>query len=274
MDVVKIPKKLKTIFQEIRDGNIELGNENLKNYKDFEPQKNIVFAQMNYFESNYEQAMLNDENSLLFNEQWYPGNILTEHFFAYTNTAIKINQIERAEKFYNFFLETKEMETLPAHQINQYRYLVEQHILKLNGEKNLKLYPEKLSLITEGKKISEIELIQQKHRKDLNNKNIEKIEYLLNFMITDCNSKLVFEYYEKYCEEIKSENIHFDIARLYCLANDENLARKATLKFVENWFPIDFLQIVPMKFFEYEEMNLILTDQFKVQILNSRKAIT
>ena len=85
-----------------------------------------------------------DEKSLLFNEQWYAGNILTEHFFTYTNTAIKINQTERAEKFYNFFLETKEIENLPSHQINQYRYLIEQHIQKLNGVKNLKINPKNL----------------------------------------------------------------------------------------------------------------------------------
>jgi hypothetical protein len=120
MDIVKIPKKLRDIFDKLRSGQIELGLAQLAEVKDFEPQKNIVLAEINYFGSHNELAMTNDEKALPFDEQWYAGNILSEHFFAYTNTAIVSHNIQRAENFYKTYLAGKEKSNLADHRLNTY----------------------------------------------------------------------------------------------------------------------------------------------------------
>ena len=272
MNIVKIPKKLKDIFQEIRSGNIENSIEKLIEFSNFDVQKNIVFAQLSYYQNHYQEAMNFDEKSLLFNEQWYAGNILTEHFVAYTYAAQKINETERAKKFYFFYKEIKENLSLPSHQINQYNYLVEQHISKLNGNKNLSIDPIQLNLIVNGDSFSEIEKIQKKNRPDLNNKHLEKIEYLLYFMIINCNSEEVFKYYENYSDEIRNENIHLDISRLYSLAKRKEEAENALLRYATNWFPVESLQIAPMTIFEHNELDFILTEEFKNKILKTPKS--
>ena len=137
MEIVKIPKKLRDILNTLRSGQIEIGLEQLEKVKDFEPQKTIVKAEINYFKDNHEIAMENDENGLPFDEQWYAGNILFEHFFAYSNTAIISDNVSRAETFYNTFLTQKELLNLPEHRINVYKHQVKNHLAKLNGEKDL-----------------------------------------------------------------------------------------------------------------------------------------
>lgn len=69
MNIVKIPKKLRNIFDTLRSGQIEVGLEQLEKIKNFEPQKAIVKAEINYFSDSYEIAMENDEYGLLFDEQ-------------------------------------------------------------------------------------------------------------------------------------------------------------------------------------------------------------
>ncbi|WP_370900057.1 hypothetical protein [Chryseobacterium gossypii] len=138
--IVKIPKKLRDIFSLIRNGEIEIGIDKLNALEDFTAQKGVALAEVYYYQSNYNLAMTFDENSLLYNNAWYAGNILDEHFFAYTYAAIQSNQIERAIKFYNFFFEVKEQLNLPEYLINEYRYKVEQHILKLKGFNELKIF--------------------------------------------------------------------------------------------------------------------------------------
>lgn len=113
MEIVKIPKKIRDILDLFRNGQIENGIELLEKVKEFEPQKAIVFAEINYFSSEYENAMKNDELALPNDEQWYAGNIFFEHLFAYSNAAIESNNVLRAEEFYKKYLKEKEKLNLP-----------------------------------------------------------------------------------------------------------------------------------------------------------------
>lgn len=136
----------------------------------------VALAEVYYYQSNYNLAMTFDENSLLYNNTWYAGNILDEHFFAYTYAAIQSNQIERAIKFYNFFFEVKEQLNLPEHLINEYRYKVEQHILKLKGFNELKMYIAPLRMVEKGYDKKYFEELLKKYRPKLDFESVEGAE--------------------------------------------------------------------------------------------------
>lgn len=271
MDTVKIPKKLRDILDALRSGQIEIGLEQLEKIKDFEPQKAIVKAEINYFSNDYELAMMNDENGLLFDQQWYAGNILFEHFFAYSNTAIISDNISRAETFYKNFLTEKEKLNLPEHRINVYRHQVKNHLAKLNGEKDLIINKKQLQIVKDGKSTDEFKAQLKEYRPKLTFESVEGAEYLLNFMLEKGNIDESLAYYEKFADKIVNDNTHINAARLFHLIGKTDKAKKSLMTFVNNWFPVEHIQITPMILFSYEDLYPLLTKEFKQEILNMPK---
>lgn len=268
MEIVKIPKKLRDIFDILRNGEIDLGLELLEKIKGFEAQKAIVYAEINYFKSNYDEALHFDETALPFDEQWYAGNILIEHLFAYSNNAILSNNILRAEKFLKKFLAEKENLGLADHKIKFYRHQVENHLKKLHGEKNLIIDPAPLKLITKGQRKDDFISQLKEYKPKLKYDSIEGAEYLLYFMFEKGNTLEVLDYYNQYASQIKNENHHINAARLYLKSNDAKNAELAILEYCSKaWFPVEYIQIAPMKLFSFEDLLPILTKEFKEKIL-------
>lgn len=272
MDVVKIPKKLRDIFDTLRSGQIDIGLEQLEKIKGFEPQKAIVNAEINFFCNNYEIAMTNDENGLSYDEQWYAGNILSEHFFAYSNTAIICDSISRAETFYKNFLAEKEKLDLPEHRINVYRHQVKNHLAKLNGEKDLIIDERQLEIVKDGKSTAEFITQLKEFRPKLTFDSEKGAEYLLHFMLEKGNTDESLAYYEKFADKIVNDNIHITAARLFYLTGQTDKAKKSLMTFVNNWYPVEHIQITPMILFSYEDLYPLLTKEFKQEILRIPKA--
>lgn len=272
MEIVKIPKKLRDILDTLRSGQIEIGLEQLEKIKDFEPQKAIVKAEINYFNSYHENAMENDENGLPFDEQWYAGNVLFEHFFAYSNTAIISDNISRAQTFYKNFLTEKEKLNLPEHRINVYRHQVKNHLAKLNGDKDLIINEKQLQIIKDGKSTDEFKEQLKEYRPKLKFDSVDGAEYLLNFMLEKGNTDESLAYYEKFADKIVNDNTHINASRLFHLKGQTDKAKKSLMTFVNNWYPVEHIQITPMILFSYEDLYPLLTKEFKQEILNTPKA--
>ncbi len=273
MEIVKIPKKIRDILDIFRSGQIEYGIELFDKIKGFEPQKALVLAEINYFSSEFESAMKNDEIALPNNQQWYAGNILYEHFFAYSNTAIESNNVLRAETFYKKFLLEKEKLDLPKHIIDAYKHQVSQHLEKLKGVKNLTIDPEPLQVIKNGESQSTFIEQLKKYRPKLTYESIEGAEYLLNFMFEEANTEESLSYYEKYADSLKNENTHINASRLFLATNQIEKAKKTILDYcIKCWYPVEYIQITPMRLFEFEELKPILTKEFKKEILYKSKA--
>ena len=273
MDIVKIPKKLRDILDTLRSGQIELGLGHLAEIKNFEPQKNIILAEINYFSSNDELAMANDEKALPFDEQWYAGNILSEHFFAYTNAAIVSNNVQRAEKFYKTYLAGKEKSDLADHRLSTYKHQVSQHLAKLKGKKNLKISIEPLQVIQDGKSGADFMAQLKKYKPKLVYDSPAGAGYLLGFMFEEGNTDESLSYYEKYAEVLTNEDHHIQASRLFLLTGETEKAKKAILNYVKNWYPIEHIQITPMRLWEFDELYPILTKEFKEEILRMPKAV-
>lgn len=271
MSIVKIPKKLRDILDTLRSGQIEIGLEQLEQIKGFEPQKAIVHAEINYFNSNYEIAMTNDESGLPFNEQWYAGNVLSEHFAAYTNTALIAGSISRAETFYSNFLIEKEKLNLPEHQIRTYRFQIERHLAKLKGENDLSISRKPLKIINDGKSTDEFIAQLKQYRPKLTFDSEKGAEYLLHFMLESGNTDESLAYYEKFAAKIFLDDIHINAARLFYLTEQIDKAKQALLTFAKNWYPVEHIQITPMVLFDYDDLLPLLTKEFKQEILSLPK---
>lgn len=271
MSIVKILKKLRDILDTLRSGQIEIGLQQLAHIKGFEPQTAIVYAEINYFNSNYENAMINDENALPFDEQWYAGNILCEHFFAYSHAAIRGDQISRAATFYNNFLKEKEKLNLPEHRIHFYRHQINNHLAKLNGEKDLIIDNKPLQLVKEGKSVDEFRAQLKQYRPKLTFESEQGAEYLLQFMLETGNTDESLAYYETFADKIVSETIHIQAARLFHVTGQIDQAQQALMRFVKNWYPVEYIQITPMVLFSYEDLYPLLTTAWKQEILHTPK---
>ncbi|MBB5623542.1 hypothetical protein HDE69_004628 [Pedobacter cryoconitis] len=272
MDIVKIPKQLRDILDTLRSGQIESGLAQLAEIKEFEPQKAIVLAEFNYFSSNYELAMVNDEKALLFDEQWYAGNILSEHFFAYTSAAIISNHQKRAENFYKTYLAEKKQSDLEDYRFNTYKHQVSQHLAKLKGKKNLTIDPAPLKVIKNGKEMTGFIAQLKKYKPKLTHDSVKGAEYLLGFMFEEGNTDESLAYYEKYAEELTNGDNHLHAARLFLLTGELEKAKTAIRNYVKIWYPVEYIQITPMRLWEFEDLYPILTKEFKEEILRIPKA--
>lgn len=102
--------------------------------------------------------------------------------------------------------------------------------------------------------------------------SVKGAEYLLNFMLEKGNTEESLAYYEKFANKIVNENTHINAARLFHLTGQTDKAKKSVLTFVNNWYPVEHIQITPMTLFSYEDLYPLLTKEFKQEVLQTPKA--
>lgn len=274
MSIVKIPKKVQGILAAIRNGQVAKGLEQLDSIKGLAPQKALVRAEINYFRGKYEEALDCDEQALLFDEQWYAGNILTEHLFAYSNAAIISNNTNRASRFLTDYLIEKEKLSLPDHRLNFYRHQVAQHLKRLAGEQNLPIEPRPLSLLTVGEPLEIFATQLREYRPKLAVDSAAGADYLLHFMFQTGATAEALNYYHTYASEIRTESHHLNAARLYAKLNDLTSAQQALLTYAAiAWFPVEHIQVAPMRLWEFNELSSILTQDLREKILALPKSV-
>lgn len=92
-------------------------------------------------------------------------------------------------------------------------------------------------------------------------------------MFEEGNTEECLNYYEKYSENLSNENTHINASRLFLATNQTEKAKKAILNYSVNcWYPVEHIQITPMRLFEFEDLYPILTKEFKKEILLNPKA--
>lgn len=270
--MVKLNNELIKVLSEFRKGKIEESEIELDKVEGFDVQKNLIKAQLNYFKEDHENAMRHDEKALPNNDQWYAGNILCEHFFAYSNSAIQTNQIKRATKFYNNYLANKKAQNLPEHKINFYNHQITQHLKKIKGEKGLMIDYKPYEINENGKPIENF-YEQYKHvhgKSDFESK--DAVGYILYFLIQYGNTEECLNYYENNWESAIIEDNHLKIAQVYRAKGQIDKTKEVILRFASKfWLPIEHLQIVPMKLFQYEDLMEIMDKEIKSEILKTDK---
>jgi tetratricopeptide (TPR) repeat protein len=268
MDVVKIPAKLRKALQTIRGGQVEAGLAQLAAVKGFEPQKASAEAEVAYFQGNFAAAMHLDEQALPFDGQWYAGNVLTEHLFAYSRAALLSGNVAQAQQFLQQFLARKEALNLPDHSLHFYRYQVAQHLQRLAGVHHLPSDPQPLRPIATGAPLETFVPQLRQYRPKLTFDSAAGADYLLHFMFGTAATADVLHYYHAYADELRTESHHLSAARLYAQLGDRAAAEKALLTYAAiAWFPVEHTQVAPMRLWEFAELLPILTTELTTQLL-------
>ncbi|MDJ0366599.1 hypothetical protein QMK33_15685 [Hymenobacter sp. H14-R3] len=271
---MKIPKKLQVAFKAIRNGQLESGLAQLDSIDGFEPQKASAKAEISYFKGHFADAMIWDEQAIAFDTQWYAGNVLTEHLFAYSSAAILSNNVERARDFLTGFLAEKEKLELPAHSLSFYRYQVAQHLKRLAGKQNLPIEPEPLPLLATGQPLESFAAQLHQYRPKLTFDSTAGAEYLLHFLFQAAATAEALRYYRAYASSIRLEDHHLSAARLYTSLNEIENAQQALLTYAAiAWCPVEHTQVAPMRLWEFAELAPALTQELKDKLLALPKAL-
>ena len=273
MDLVKIPAKLRKALQIIRGGQVEAGLAQLAAIKGFEPQKASAAAEVAYFQGNFAAAMHLDEQALPFDGQWYAGNVLTEHLFAYSRAALLSGNVAQARQFLQQFLGEKEALNLPDHSLHFYRHQVAQHLQRLAGAHHLPSAPQPLPPLAAGAPLETFIPQLRQYRPKLTFDSAAGADYLLHFMFDTAATADVLRYYRTYADELRTESHHLSAARLYAQLGDRAAAENALLTYAAiAWFPVEHTQVVPMRLWEFAELLPILTSELTTQLLLLPKA--
>lgn len=274
MEVVKIPGKLQKALKTIRSGQVDAGLVQLTEIKGFEPQKASAEAEVAYFRGSFAAAMALDEQALPFSQQWYAGNVLTEHLFAYSRAALLSGHTAQATQFLQQFLTEKEALNLPDHLLNFYRYQVAQHLQRLAGALQLPSDPKPLLPLAAGAPREEFAAQLQEYRPKLVFDSAAGAAYLLHFMFERAATTEALRYYRTYANELRLENHHLSAARLYAQLGEVQEAEQALLTYAAiAWFPVEHTQIAPMRLWEFSELLPLLTPIFTEKILRLPKSL-
>lgn len=263
--------KLNDCFNLFRLGKIDKGIQNMSRIQGHEHFKSLVLAELSYFKHDFKSAIHFDEMALPFDYEWNASNILTEHFHAYTNASIYLQKIDDAKEFYHFFLQIKEKAGLLPHRTKFYQFQIEQHLLKLEKRENLSIDEKQLSIIQGD--FDENFLNNRIHEfcPEGDYDNVVGANYILYFMFEKCDTSKTLEYYERYANQLDAETHHITASRLYCKINDFINAKKAIMNYVRVWKPIEWLQVVPMKVWQFKELQTILNPDLCFEILQYPK---
>lgn len=261
------------MLDKFRKGKIQIGNAILDNIDGFIPQKNLIKSQVSFFEEEHELAMRYAEKALPHDDQWYAGNVLCEHFFAYTYSAIQTDRVPEAKDFYSNYLKQKLKQDLPQHRVNFYAHQVSQHLKKLEGDKQLAIHTRKpYRIIYDGEPIQSFyDRYRVVHSKsDLKSK--DAIGYIFHFMLEYGNTDICLDFYEENWELLIQEDAHLRVAQAYTAKQQIQKAQLTILRFAERfWLPVDNVQIVPMKLFEFEDLLKVMDKELKRTILHADK---
>ncbi len=259
MEVVKMPKKLRDAFDLIRKGRIEDGLAVFPSVGNFEAKKYLALAEIAYFKEEHLTALEYDEKALPI-QDWYADNVLTEHLCAYAYSAFQAGEQKRALAFAELNIGGKSKKILS-------NYLKELQITK-----TFNLY-DPLTIIETGKPFDEFIAQLKKYRPKLTFDSSAGADYLLNYMFKESESTAVLDYYEKYAIKLSNTDHHISAAVMHALLNKIPDAQNSIRLFVRHWFPVDDVQALPMRLFEYPQLYPALTKELKLEILTSEKMI-
>jgi len=273
--VVSIPKKLRDVFELLCKGKIKEGIEQLKAIPGFEAHKAIALAEIAYFQHDFESAMDYDEQALPHHEEWYAGNIVNEHFFAYVRAAIALKCIDRAKRVLTAFLKREQDTKVPANDmdrhkfhVERYQYIIGQHLLKLKGRENLEIYNSPYQVISNGDSMDKFIAQLKKYRPKFLSDSIDGAMYMLNFIYKTGNTTDYVKIYEKFSDKIDDESLHIKASKVYLALKHPEKAKEAIRTLTSKaWFPIEHPQITPMKLWAEDDLQKIMKRDFCKEIL-------
>lgn len=255
MEVIKLPKKFRTVCDEIRDGSYE-SLEKLESFTAFPHQVAAVKAAVAYFDKDYNTAVDLTCDIMPFWDEWYYSNVPDEFMAAMVFAARecgKEEQVRKAltEERYRSF--TKDVEKYGEGKHPRYKYcnsmlnFLDTGIMHKNGELNY-------SVPANAKSVDEV--IRDCKIKDGDKEKLYKMLCLYGY------PEDAVKLYEEIKEGRLSEYDRQDAIVRYLYLNEDEKALQAIERLASDrlWTVASPAQVRPMCFFTHPMMHKFLKD--------------
>lgn len=265
----RFPKKLTDGFDLIRKGKVSAGIKMLEDVPDFEPQKNMALAEVAYFQHDWEKGLKLSCSFMPHPNETHYSNIFDEHFELVLLATYKLNVWKQTLDFLT--------DLLKIYKKIGNKQVIFQIEKKIDEVKNKDATIEEFKngapkVRTTGKSLEEIIEQQKKFKPKLNNKEVEKADYILYFLNYNGKTQDFVDLYSKFGKELYSEN-HKRAAKEYIALGDIKKAQKALMYFVQTWWPVEKMQVEPLVLMADKELLPALDKNFCQEILETPKMI-
>ncbi|MCC7196985.1 hypothetical protein IT413_02195 [Candidatus Peregrinibacteria bacterium] len=269
----RFPTKLKEAFMKIRLGKVEEGIKIMNEVKGLEAKKAIAMAELAYFQHDWAKGLELSCSFLPSTEACHYSNIYDEHFAMIILASYHTDAWDKTEKFLKDLL--KGLQKLKKDdQPEQRMFQIKQKLSWIkNKAATMKAYKEKPKPRTKGKSIEEIVKQQEEYKPKLNNKPIEKADYILYFLNLYGKTEDFIKVYENAGEGVDYLN-HERAAHEYMALGDIKGAQKTLLICAKNWWPVEHMQVEPVALMTENTLLPALTKDICLKIIKTPKGQT
>lgn len=266
--MTKFPTKFKDCFRMIRSGKVDEGIKMFDTIPGFEAKKNMALAEIAYFHFDWEKGLKLSCAFLPFPGETHYSNIFDEHFELILLATYKTNAWEETLKSLTDLL--KIYEKVGNKQVV---FQIKEKIQEVkNKTKTIKEFETAIPKVRKtGKSLEDIIKQQQKYKPKLNNKELEKADYLLYFLNREGKTADFIKIYEKFGAPLYQEN-HLRAAKEYIALDKIKKAQEALMNFAKCWWPIEQMQVEPVNIMTDKELLPALDKKFCEKILQTPKA--
>lgn len=267
--MTKFPKKLKDALALVRQGKLVEGKKALDEIEGFEAKKAIALAEVAYFQHDWAKGLELSHIYMTKQDEWHYSNIFDEHIELVLLATYKLNVWEDTKKFLESLLKIHSQNKQMIFQINKKLLEIKNKAKTIGEFENSK--PE---IRTKGKSLEEIEKQQKEIKPKLNNKPIEKADYILYFLHYYGNTADFIKVYDglgKDAEKLNYEN-QKRAAVDYMAAGNIKKVQEVLLNCAKTWWPVEQMQVEPVDLFGMKELIPALDKKICEEILKMSKA--
>ncbi len=263
---MKYSRDFKEAVSLILGGQTDLGLERLENVQGHEVFKNLVKAEIAYYREDYKNAMYFDEHSLSQDGLWYDSFVTVHHLRAYVYAAKKLGSISRAKEFLDYYISQKRSE-YDVVGVRPYNDIYSNAMKRLNNEKAPD-EPKKVKILTKETAKGDVMFFSDSNHEEV---MAQAATIALHSMWNKVETQKTIDIYEKYARYITLDTHHIWAARNYIKLQEYEKAEIALLRCVNLFSPNEEFQVLPMKFFVFDDVIDFMSKEFKEKILQKNK---
>ncbi|MGI6153256.1 MAG: hypothetical protein ACOYJB_05385 [Christensenellaceae bacterium] len=262
---VKIPKKFSDICGQIRDGQPE-STEALEAYEGLPHQKTAIYAEIAYFNGEFEKAVAYDMEICPFWGEWHYANIRQEHVAA---MAFAAKVMGKENEIASFFAEQSALaeaeQDTPAHikkaVIHYYKMMME--FIRTGISHKDETYRPAQNPETPATLAAQVQADYARRKKEINMQSADGILSLFGMCYKNGSPQDALELYEQIADGNLSTMHHIKALGIYNFLKDKDKALEVVLRMARQrlWCVASSTQVRPMEFFTHPAIHPFLKDK-------------
>lgn len=272
--MIKMPKKVRLCFQEIRNGRVAQGLAQLDGVEGFEMQKKIARAEVAYFSHDWQSGLDLAASFLPHHESFHFMNIFTEHLALALVATWRLDSWDRTERLFSELLDIYRSALKGPKKESPFTFQIQEALDQIRDrEETIRKFADpEFKVRTTGKSLAEIEKQQREIKPKLSakGKERERAEYLLFFLHEQGTTADFLSLYERHRDAL-SFTQHWRAALEYAASGEIKKAEQAILAYVADWHPMEYAQVEPVTLLTEPVLFPIMTQKFCAAILKTPK---